>query len=211
MLSSKFLPISSHAAANALRWAFFHAARVPSPSAAAQSAVTSSNGTTSTFVVQNPFAKGVCHRPNSPVEPYPQYLIAFCSKSPWQHLQEILYTIIIPSGRTNCHHFSCSNNQIATATEYLHNSRQGSQVMVWRWAVVCGGKGGQRKIPAAITPRGFMHYVFCLRKFTITCLAPCSTQRASTDTALLFPDYTVPDPSSVLQHGVHSFAAPEPR
>ena len=52
MLSSKFLPISSHAAANALRWAFFHAARVPSPSAAAQSAVTSSNGTTSTFVVR---------------------------------------------------------------------------------------------------------------------------------------------------------------
>ena len=32
--------------------AFFHAARVPSPSAAAQSAVTSSNGTTSTFVVR---------------------------------------------------------------------------------------------------------------------------------------------------------------
>mgnify|MGYP001016065118 CR=1 FL=1 len=43
MLSSKSLPISSHAAANALRWAFFHAARVPSPSAAAQSAVTSND------------------------------------------------------------------------------------------------------------------------------------------------------------------------
>ena len=31
MLSSKSMPISSHAAANALQWAFFHAARVPSP------------------------------------------------------------------------------------------------------------------------------------------------------------------------------------
>ena len=31
MLSSKSMPISSHAAANALRWAFSHAAREPSP------------------------------------------------------------------------------------------------------------------------------------------------------------------------------------
>lgn len=90
---------------------------------------------------------------------------------------------------------------------------QGKERELWfedgRWFVAA--KVVNEKIPAAITPRGFTRYVFSLKKTTITCLAPCSTQRASTDTALLFPDCTAQDSSSGLQHGLHSFAVPEPR
>ena len=42
---------------------------------------------------------------------------------------------------------------------------------------------------------------------SVICLAFCSTQKVSTDTVTLFPDYTVPALLSDSQHGAHSSVA----